>query len=112
MSEHGPDEPAPGEAHPGRDPDARRLARRLADVPRPPRRPRERAVHAGAQWRRTRRMIALGVVLVVSAVTLGSALREANAPAVELVTPAPEPASLGALAGVGLLVSVLRRRGL
>jgi hypothetical protein len=38
-------------------------------------------------------MIALGAVLVVSAVTLGSALRDNNAPAVELVTPAPEPAS-------------------
>ncbi len=101
MSEHGPDEPAsigvahpPGEAHPGRDPDARRHARRLADVPAPPpRRPRERASRAGAQWRRTRRLVALGIVLVVSAVTLGSALRDDDAPAVGVATPAPEPAS-------------------
>jgi len=37
--------------------------------------------------------VALGVVMVVSAVTLGSALREDNAPAVEIAAPAPEPAS-------------------
>ena len=89
MSEHGPDD----EPHPGRDPDARRQTRRLDDAPPPPRRERDRAVRAGAQWRRTRRLVALGIVLVVSAVTLGSALRDDNAPAVELVTPAPEPAS-------------------
>src|SRR5689334_3330879 len=74
-----------GAAHPAR---ARRAAARA-----PRARRRARAVRAGASWRRTRRLLALGVVLVVSAVTLGSALRDDNAPAVEVATPGPEPAS-------------------
>lgn len=100
MSEHGPDEHASlGVAAPEREPrtlrerDARRRARRLDDAPAPRERRRSRAVRAGASWRRTRRLVALGIVLVVSAVTLGSALREDNAPAVEVATPGPEPAS-------------------
>jgi hypothetical protein len=100
LREQGPDDhPSLGVAAPEREPrtlrerDAQRRARRQAEPSAPRERQRRRAVRAGASWRRTRRLTALGIVLVVSAVTLGSALREDNAPAVEVAAPAPEPAS-------------------
>jgi hypothetical protein len=131
VSKHGPgpDEYASlGVAAPPREPrtlrerDAQRRAQELADGTAPRERHRRRAVRAGASWRRTRRLVALGVVLVVSAVTLGSALREDNAPALEVATPAPEPASqlvpsppprplkLASRGGVNLYVPIDRSR--
>ena len=92
MSEHGPDEytslgvARPSSASRARCAIARRSAGHAASATCP------RRVDAGGAtappapappWRRTRRLVALGIVLVVSAVTLGSALREDNAPAVE-----------------------------
>jgi hypothetical protein len=68
VSERGFDEPAP------------RFGRR-----------HRRASSAGSEWRRTRRLVGLGAVLVVTAVTLGSALRGEDA-AIDIGGAAPEAA--------------------
>ena len=54
---------------------------------------RPRASRVGAEWRRLRRLVALGLVLVVAAVTLGSALRDDSGPTIDLAARGPEPAS-------------------
>ena len=56
-----------------------------------PRRPRRRT--PGAELRRLRRLIAIGLVLIVSAVTLGSTLRSGDAPTDDADTPGPRPAT-------------------
>jgi hypothetical protein len=85
--------------------------------------PVPRRTAPGAEFRRLRRLIALGLVLVVSAVTLGSALRDGDGGSASDASPnAPEPASrlvdsgpprkeaLALLDGVTLVVPIEQSR--
>ncbi len=65
-----------------------RRRREIEPLDEPVRARRPRARRSGAEWRRLRRLVASGAVLVVTAVTIGSMLRPSSAAA-------PDPGALG-----------------